>query len=44
MRLEYQFPNIPELKKLSIIVENKDDINLASNLIKKWTNQNPSIR
>ena len=26
MRLEYQFPNIPELKKLSIIVENKGDI------------------
>ena len=26
MRLEYRFPNIPELKKLSIIVENKGDI------------------
>ena len=26
MRLEYRFPNIPELKKLSIIVENEGDI------------------
>jgi len=26
MRLEYRFPNIPELKKLSIVVENKGDI------------------
>ena len=26
MRLEYRFPNIPELKKLSIMVENKGDI------------------
>ena len=26
MRLEYRFPNIPELKKLSIMVENEGDI------------------
>jgi len=25
MRLEYRFPNIPELKKLSVVVENKGD-------------------
>jgi len=26
MRFEYRFPNIPEPKKLSIIVENKGDV------------------